>query len=206
MSVTRRAPPRDAVVVTSRTVPAAVAVLAAVTAAPAVVTLVRSGQDFTMALQAAAIVAGAGAGFAADDQAANVLASSPTPLLARRALRAAGVVVVLAGGLCIALAAAWSGSARPVALAGPLSVLAAAAGTSLALASAGGPDGPLTAGMSSAMGSVLGLLTVSALAERWTRLPTVASPAFDRRWLAVAAAGMLTALVRSRDPASRTLR
>jgi len=189
--------------VTTRTVPPAVAALAVLAALPAVIARLRGGHDFTMSLQAAAVVAGAGSGFAADDQAANVLASSPTPLLVRRVYRAVGVVVLLAAGTGVALVAARTGTARALALAGPVAVLAAAAGTASALASSGPPDGPTAPGVTSAMGAMLGLVTASALAERWTWIPTLASTEFDRRWLLVGAAGALVALVRSRDPARR---
>lgn len=168
--VTARSPRaiREAVAVTARTVPPAVVVLAALAVLPVLVTRLRGGHDFTLALQAAALFAGSGAGFAADDQAANLLASSPTPLVARRALRAMGVCVVLATSAGLALVLAVTAGGPPVALAGPLAVLAAAAGTAGALASVDPTDVALAPGVSSALGTVLALVTLSSLAERWS--------------------------------------
>ncbi len=194
---------REAVAVTARTVPLAVAALGIMAALPALVTRARGGSDLTLALQAAALFAGAGAGFAADDQAANILAPSPTPLVARRALRAVGVALVLMAGFGSALVLAATAGGPPVALAGPLAVLVAAAGTAAALASAAAGDGPMAPGVSSALGAVLALATLSSVAERWSWIPSLARPEFDRRWLFVAGAGALVALVRSRDPARR---
>ena len=194
---------REAVAVTARTVPPAVVVLAALAVLPALVTRLRGGHDLTLALQAAAVFAGSGAGFAADDQAANLLASSPTPLLARRAFRAVGVGVVLAAGAGLALVLAGTAGGPPVALAGPFAVLAAAAGTAAALASVDPTDVALAPGVSSALGAVLMLATLSSLAERWSWAPSLARPEFDRRWLVMAGAGLLVALVRSTDPARR---
>lgn len=194
---------REAVAVTARTIPPVVVVLAALAMLPALVTRLRGGHDFTMALQAAALFAGSGAGFAADDQAANILASSPTPLVARRAFRAMGVCVVLATGAGLALVLAVTAGGPPVVLAGPLAVLAAAAGTAGAVASVDPTDVALAPGVSSALGTVLALVTLSSLAERWSWAPSLARPEFDRRWLVVAGAGLLVALARSTDPARR---
>ena len=187
----------------ARTVPAAAALVAALAVLPALVTRARGGHDFTLALAAAAVVAGSGAGFVADDQAANVLASSPTTLLARRALRAATVTGLLAGAMVTAVLLAASAPGAGPALAGPLTVLAASAGLAVAIAFDSRNDGPLAPGVTSAIGAALSLLTVSVLSTRWSWVPHVAETSLDRRWLAVATAGVLIAVVRSQDPARR---
>lgn len=205
LTAVRRRPAPGAVAVTARTVPPVVAAVAALAALPALVTRARGGQDFSGALQMAALLTGAGAGFAADDQAANVLAPSPTTLIARRALRAVGVVFVLLAGATVALLAAATAGGPPVALSGALAVLAGAAGVACALAAGAAGDTALAPGVSSALGAILTMGTLSALAERWHRVPTLARTEFDRRWLALALAGVVVALVRSRDPAGGRL-
>ena len=69
----------DALPVTARTVPSPV-IAVAVLAIAAIVNALRGGHDFAGALTAASIIAGAGAGYIADDPAAPTLESSPTPL------------------------------------------------------------------------------------------------------------------------------
>lgn len=191
--------------VTARTVPPAVVAIAVLAALPAFIARARGGHDMTGGLQFAAVLAGAAAGFAADDQAANVLAPSPTTLLTRRALRAVGVAVVLACGFGSALVLAVTSGGPSVALEGPLAVLAAAVGVAAALAGGGPTEGALAPGVSSALGAVVVLTTTSAMAQRWSWMPTLARMDFDGRWLVVAAAGAALALVRSRDPAGRRL-
>ena len=194
-----------AVAVTARTVPPVVAAVALLAALPALITRARGGHDLTGALQVAALLTGAGAGFAADDQAASILAPSPTTLLARRALREVSVVLVLLAGATVALVLAATAGGPPVAVSGALAVLAAAAGIACALAAGAPTDAALAPGLSSALGAVLTLGTISALAERWPWVPTLARTDFDRRWLVLAAVGSIVALVRSRDPAGRRL-
>lgn len=205
VTVSGRAPGGPAVVVSARTVPLAAAGLAALAVLPALMTHLRGGLDFTLALQAAAVIAGSGAGFAADDEAANVLAPSPTPLLARRAFRAATVLGVLGAAAAAAALLAVSAAGPAPDLAPPLAVLAAAAGVSAAFAFGNRTDGPAAPGVSAAVATAMVLLSGAFLATRWSWVPDVSRPRFDGRWLVVAAAGAAVALVRSRDPAAPPL-
>lgn len=182
----------------ARTVPLAAVGLAALAVMPALLTRLRGGHDFTLALQAAAVIAGSGAGFAADDPAANVLAPSPTPLVARRAFRAASVLALLAAAAGAAALLAYP--APP--LGPPLLVLVAAAGLSAAFAFGNRTDGPVTVGVSAAVTTGLVLLGGSFFSVRWPWMPDVSRATYDRRWLVVAVAGVFIALVRSRDPAA----
>ena len=202
VTVTGRAPGGPAVAVSARTVPLAAFGLAALAIVPALLTRLRGGHDFTLALQAAAVIAGSGAGFAADDPAANVLAPSPTPLVARRAFRAASLVALLATAAGVAGLLAVSGAGPAPALTPPLAVLAAAAGVSAAFAFGNRTDVPVAIGLSAAVTTGVVLIGAAFFAVRWPWVPNVSQATYDRRWLVVAAAGAAVALVRSRDPAA----
>ena len=79
-----------------RTVPSPVITVAVLAIAPTIVNTLRGGHDSAGALTAASIIAGAGAGYIADDPAAPTLESSPTPLGTRRGCRATMVAGMMA--------------------------------------------------------------------------------------------------------------
>jgi hypothetical protein len=190
----------------ARTVPAAVAAVAAVAVVPSVVVSLKGGHDFTGALFAASVIAGAGAGYATEDPAAPTLASSPTTLAVRRSLRAVAVGAVLLSAWIGArlIAAAGGGHAPPM---DPLAAeLAASAALSIAFASRGRPDAPVSSGAGAAGGAVLAMVTISSLARNWPTLPSIAVVSHHERWWWVAAAALATVAWSWRDPAARSRR
>ena len=150
------------------------------------------------------IAIAAAAAFAMDDPAAATLASSPTPLVARRAHRVAVVAAAVAGGWLLAagragaLGASWdrAGSALALELATYLAVALAVA----ALAAWWTPEAPVgAAGAVAVLGLAIG---AAALPGRWAPIPS--SPYFDgaRARLAIGLAAAVCLLaVASRDPA-----
>lgn len=186
----------------ARSLPPALAGVAALVVAPTGVVLLRGGHDHRHALVAAAVVAGAAVAFAVDDPAAETLAASPTPLAARRAVRLSAVLlgVALLAALVVSIAVA-GGSVGAGDLARRGAELAAAAG--LAAAAAGTADRRRlpSAAIGGAVAGLLGVLLVSAFAYRHDALPAlVASPVHARWWL-LAGAGWAVAAWSWRDPA-----
>lgn len=188
----------------ARTVPRSLLVVALAAVVPAVLVAVAGGHDFDGALLAASVIAGAGAGYALDDDAAVTLAPSPTSLARRRALRAVPVAAVLglAWVSALALAALAGAPSRP-----PVAVLAAelaaSAGVAGALASAGRTDGPVSPGAGAAAGALLLMVGIAGMAMRVAWLPSFGGGADHGRWWWVAAAGAAATAWSSRDPAAR---
>ncbi len=188
---------------TVRTVPAAVIVIALLAAIPALIVAAHGGNDFAGALSAASLIAGAGAGFAADDPAAPTLASSPTTLAVRRGLRGLLIALILGAGWSAAVVTAHRYGANLPDAAVPLAELSATAAVAAAFGSRARTDTPVNTGAAAATVAFLAIVTISALANRWPTLPTLrATPTHDRWWL-VAVAGVAVAGWSSRDPASR---
>jgi hypothetical protein len=186
----------------TRTIPRAVLAVAALALVPTVVTRVRGGANFSGALLAASLIAGAGLGYAIDDAAARTFASSPTPLLVRRGVRAALCVVALAAAWIAALLVA-STSTGTVPSPGELAPCAfAAAAIAVAFATRVEPDLAVSPGFVAALATLLSMVVVDALALRVDALPSLQGN--DRAaWWWIGAVAVLSALRGSRDPASR---
>jgi hypothetical protein len=183
--------------------PPAVAAIALLAATPAIVVAASGRQSFTGALSAAALLAGAGVGYAADDPAAPTLASSPTTLAVRRTLRATVIAVTLGGGwLTALLVAARYGHPAPN-LQALAAELCAAASLSAALASRARTDAPVATGFGAAAAALMAMISISSLSYRWPVLPSLGGGAGHARWWWIAAAGAVTAAWSSRDPAGR---
>jgi hypothetical protein len=180
-----------------------VPVIALLAAGPAVAVAVSGGHEFALALTAASLIAGAGAGYAADDPAAPTLASSPTPLAVRRLHRAAVIVTVLAAGWLIALYLAGRYSRERPDIDAMTVELAATAALSAAFACRVHTDTPVETGFGAAGAAILSMLTMSALSNRWPELPSLAAGPTHDRWWWVTAAGVSVAAWSSRDPARR---
>ncbi len=202
------APPLVAFAHTVRAVPTgALLAVAALTAAPAVITAARGGSDFSLALVAAAVLGGAGFAYAVDDDAAVVLAASPITLARRRAIRilVALLVVVIAWELVVAVAAS-ADSFDHVPFADLAVEAFTAAGIAIAVATATTRRGSVEKnGIAGVGAAVLVMLMVTTMAQKYAWLPQVGQPQHHDRWLWIAAAAWAIAGYASRDPAHRSV-
>lgn len=187
----------------ARTVPRPVGVLALLCAVPAISVAAAGRDSFGGALVAASLLAGAGAGYAADDPAAATLGASPTPLLLRRAARAALVIVPLLLGWGTALVVAARYERGAVDVRSVVTELVATAAVSAAIASRASTSVAVSAGFGAGVGALLSMVTLSSLGYRWTALPVLGGGgATHDRWWWIAAACLAVALWSSRDPAA----
>ncbi|MBW3663398.1 MAG: hypothetical protein KY469_09895 [Actinobacteria bacterium] len=170
--------------------------------------------DLVLPLRIAGVALAAGAAFVLDDAAAVTVASAPTGLPVRRALRVAlaltGVAAVWSGLVAYAAVAAVDPSGGPFGLpvagltlefVATVTVAWAIAATVAATVEAG--SGGVAAGP-----AVLALAAVAALAPaRWVMYPAgPLDPAWTdahRRWVGVLVVGLLVLVRASRDPAKR---
>ncbi len=164
--------------------------------------VLSGGPDFFGAVVASSLIGAAAVALAVEDPAGETLSASPTSLGRRRVLR----LVTLAG----TLAATWGVVLTMVALARPATstVLtqrsaeaAATAGVALAAAGLAHRRAATGAGTVGAVAGPLALLTISAFAQRFRELPTLAAPEQHGRWWLLALAGWTVALWTWRDPA-----
>jgi hypothetical protein len=156
-------------------------------------------------LLVAILLTSVGAGFALDDEAAATLEASPTTLLTRRAVRAAGLLAVLAVGIVLQVtAAARVIPVHPWALGGWLLQNAAFVAVTLAVSAIAQRLLPERVGgtASAATGLVL-LATVAALAKFDPWLSPVPGAPHSERWAWVLAGGVAVLAALSRDPARR---
>jgi hypothetical protein len=201
MSLLRRF---DGLRFTARSLPWIPAVAASVIAASVVVA--RHGRAAAFPLQVVAIVLASGAGFALDDPAFEVLASSATSLLRRRLGR---LLVVLPPAVILwTVLLHWQGTAGSQEMWALIAVFAGLSGLSLGVA------GVATRRSSGRLGGVavaptllVALILSTTLPPRWRPLPLGDVPGgwlhIDASWAGALIVGVLLFLVSSRDPASR---
>lgn len=192
-----------AIPVLMRTISKAVVAIALIAVIPPAIVAFRGGHDFTGALSAASLIAGAGAGYGMDDPAAPTLAPSPTPLITRRLLREMIVMVTMLAAWFVAqLIANLSGPAGQSAGA-LLREFAASAAVACAVASFARNDTAVSPGASATGAALMTVLTISAMAYRWPALPTLGDGPTSQRWWIVVGAGLVASAWASRDPAAR---
>jgi hypothetical protein len=175
-----------------------VGALSVAAALPTVVTVARHGHDLGLAWVAAALLGAAAGAYAVDDDAAAVLASSPTPLSWRRAARVmATACPVLIAWVVVVVVSVASGRWHDV----PLVLLAVEAltvlGVSIAVAGQAG-------GMAGMFLGVVALLVVSVLSVQYPWLPRVGDPVNHDRFLLLALAAWVAVAWSWRDPARRS--
>lgn len=187
----------------ARTVPRSVIGIACLAAIPTFVIAARGGTDFSASLTAASLIAGAGAGYAADDPAAPTLASSPTTLAVRRTLSGTLIALVLVAGWAAAVFTARRYGMNSSDVTAVAAELCATAAVSAAVASRARTDAPVGVGATAAAAALLVVVTVGALANRWPSLPTLRATPSHNRWWFVVAVGVAVSGWSSRDPASR---
>ena len=181
------------------------ATVVAATAAPPAVAWIKDG-TMAVPLALATVVAASALAYAAEDDAGDTLACSPTPLVRRRAVRLAAVGAWAAVGWLVAVAFAATDPGVALATARLGAVALACAGVAAAAASACAGRSGLGArrpGYAGVMVAAGGALASSAASVRYPWLPTLADEHALRPWLEAAAGGWAAALWLSRDPARR---
>ena len=93
-------------------------------------------------------------------------------------------------------------SSDPLGLAPRAAELSAAAALAAAFACRTRTHSPVNVGATAATAAVLAVLTTGGLAQRWTFLPSIGTPAQQGHWWTVAALGAVFAAWSSRDPAA----
>lgn len=184
---------------------ASIGVIGVVAVVPTVLTVAREGDDLAMALTIAAVVGGAGFAYAVDDDAAQVLAASPSPPSIRRATRVVAAALLIGGSWAAVLGMGWStglSTARPLA---DLALEAVtAAGVGIAVAAWLRPDhAPERTGLAGAASAVVLMLLITSLALRYPWLPSLGQPQNHDRWWWVAAVAWAGVWWTVRDPAAR---
>ncbi len=184
---------------------ATLAAAAGLAAAAPLLVLARHGRDLGGALVAATLVCGAVVAFAAEDPAEETLSASPTSLARRRLLRLSALALGVAVVAIVLVALATSAPAglsssdlgrRAAELAATSGLAAAAAGVAQRRAVPGAAPG-------GAVASVLAMLLVSSLAQRFHSLPTIVDSTHHLRWWFAAAAGWAVTTWTWRDPGRR---
>jgi hypothetical protein len=176
------------------------ALTTALAAIPLVVTVAKGSEAVATPLILMFVVGGAALGWAAEDPAAELLASMPVSSPQRLSLRLLCVAAVAASALAFGLAvvAVGRGLPRDVADRGPEALAAAAVALAVGLVAA--RRGVLGAGPIGVTAGVLGTGLVAALAHRWpSALPTFTAGPAHVRWWALVAGGLAVAVHAGRD-------
>lgn len=177
---------------------------AVLAASPVVVAELLGDRDLHGALIASTVLAAASLAYAVEDDAAVVLASSPSTLARRRSTQLGVALAIVAVGW--AVAAVLAADDGPV-LTRQLGVIASAAsGLALAVASTAARRDHALAAFAGAVGAVTILLVVSAGAVWYPWLPSLEDPSAWWRWIAIAGLAWAVAAWETRDPATRSPR
>ncbi len=193
-------------VLTARSLPMkAVTGAALAAAAPTVLTELKGGDDLTVAVVVAVIVAAAGLGYAVEDAAGVTIAASPTTLGRRRLVRGLIVASVLSlGWALVAILATVTGDGDATTRTLLVEALTAS-GVAVGVAAAVDREGRSQAGLAGLAAGVMTMLFVTVFSSRWFWLPRLGGGEGHARWLWLAAAGWALALWSSRDPARRAV-
>ncbi|MDQ4043297.1 MAG: hypothetical protein M3118_05720 [Actinomycetota bacterium] len=166
----------------------------------------QHGKSAAVPLQFVAILLSSGAGFALDDPAAEILASSPTTLLRRRSLRL--LLMVPSVALLWILLMLWQGTEGAEETWALMLLFAGLLGLSLGVAGIAGRRSARGSGGIVVPPTILVLVILSsAVPRQWRPLPLGDVPGgwtqIYIRWAAAALLGMVAFLVSSRDPAAQ---
>ncbi len=173
--------------------------LSSLAAGIVLVPLMTGREDLTGPTVAAGLIVGATVALAFDEPARAITDAAPIGPPRRRVHHLGvivGVVVVVASGLALVVAAAGE-AVDDVDL--RLAEMAAASGVSAAVASGRHRRGAASVSVDVALAGPLAVLFVSALAQRLTWLPSVGRPERSSLWWLVAALTWATALWSARD-------
>jgi putative flippase GtrA len=171
---------------------------------PALVTVIRGGDDASVGVTILVLVAAVSVAFGVDDPAANLLSSKPFDAAARRLLRFLIVAFAAAAVTTSIMVFVAAGPGLPddlPALIAPSAAAACSASFAALIAFEREDRG------SGATGLIIGLLTVAVttgLAVRWPRIfPTIADGPIHERWWVLAGVGAAGVWRTGRDPAAR---
>ena len=181
------------------------AAVVALAALPTFVTVARGGRDLRIALVAAALVGGAAIAYGVDDDAASVVAPSPTTLAWRRATSIFAATLVAATSWAAVLAVGGttvSISAQELRGLGVEAVTAAGVGIAVA-AWIGRDRGQERTGLAGAATAIVLMLFITVLAMRYPWLPALGRAQNHDRWLWLAGIGWAGVWWTARDPAAR---
>jgi hypothetical protein len=193
----------DAFRYTVRSIPWLPPVLAALLAT--LIVVMRHGHGAALPLQAISIALASGAGYALDDAAFEIFATSPHSLLRRRLERLAvvGPPVVL---LWVVLLA-WQGTAGSEETWALIAMFAGLLGLSVGIAGAASRRSRGHGGIAVAPTLFVALVLSTVLTPRWRPLPLGDIPGgwspIYLRWTSACVVGLLVFLLSSRDLASR---
>ena len=183
--------------------PGLVSLTVGLAALPALITLCWRGDDLVAPLVLAGLVSGAALGWAVDDPAAELLASTPAGTPLRTGIRVCAVALMAAVGFGGLLAAVAIGPGLPPQVGDRWPEAAAAGATALAVGLIAARRGERAAGAAAVTAGVLGPAMVAGLSFKLRQLPSLlAGPHHDRWWL-LALAALVVALHAGRDPARR---
>jgi len=183
--------------------PGLVGLTVGLAALPALITLCWRGDDFAAPLVLAGLVSGAALGWAVDDPAAELLASTPSGTPLRTWIRVGAVALMAAVGFGGLLAAVAIGPGLPPQVINRWPEVAAAGATALAVGLIAARRGERAAGAAAVMAGVLGPAMVAGLSFKLRQFPSFLAGSHHDRWWLLALAGLVVALYAGRDPARR---
>jgi len=183
--------------------PGLVSLTVGLAALPALVTLCWRGDELVAPLVLAGLVSGAALGWAVDDPAAELLASTPAGTPLRTGIRVGAVALVAAVGFGGLLAAVAIGPGLPPQVGHRWPEAAAAGATALAVGLIAARRGERAAGAAAVTAGALGPAMVAGLSSKLRQLPSLLAGPHHERWWLLALAALLVALHAGRDPARR---
>ena len=182
----------------------AVAATAAVAMVPVLVSVVRGGDDLSVPVSILVLGVGASLAWAAEDPAADLLASLPVTARARWAVRVAGAAAIAAAIFCLAMVVLAVGPGMPSELVDRVPEATAAASIGLGVAALAVGGGERVVGALGVIGGFFVPLTVVAMAIRWPdRFPALEPGPTHTRWWILTLVGVAVIARAGRDPAPR---
>lgn len=171
---------------------------------PAVITVIRGGEDTSAGVIILVLVAAVSVAFAVDDPAANLLSSKPYHAAHRRALRFFVVALEVAAVAGSLLAVVAVGASLPDDLTSLAAPAVAAACTASFVALVASSRGDLSPGATGVIAGLLIVAMTAALAVRWPRtFPTILDGPVHERWWVIGGIGVVGGWRAGRDPARR---
>ena len=183
--------------------PGLVLLTVGLSAVPAILTLALGGDGLFAPLVLAGVVSGAALGWAVDDPAAELLASTPAGTPVRTAVRVGAAGLVAVAGFAAVLAAVAIGPGLPPLVGDRWPEAAAAAATALAVGLLAARRGERAAGAGAVTAGVLGTVSVAGLSFKLRELPSFLAGPHHARWWLVVLVALAVALHAGRDPARR---
>ena len=183
--------------------PALVATTVALASVPVLLTLVLGGEKYFAPLVLLGLATGASLGWAVDDPAAELLASTPVATSVRTLFRVAAAALVAGTGIALVLIAVAVGPGLPPGVRDRLPEAAAAAGGALAFGLVAARRGERFAGAGAVTGGVFGTAFVAGLSFKVHQLPSFLPSQHHDRWWLVTLVALAVAVHAGRDPARR---